>query len=179
MATKKRKKAPYLLSRGGDAWKKMSSMRYIDLQRNALVRGMDFSQMVNSDLYGLQSWLSANWDKQLDPSLLDQFDYWREKFLYGRGYVGEPFVRLGYLGKTSEDGETLGQRRKISGIRKPKRKRKEKNADGIFIGTKKELTFKWAKQGKPIDEVITIVLEKFPEASEKSIKIWYRQSLKP
>ena len=79
MAKKSKKKHGFLLASGGDAWKNMSKMKYRDLQRNAIVRGMGFSEMVNSDIYSLQAWLAANWKIPIDTQKLDEFDYWREK----------------------------------------------------------------------------------------------------
>ena len=152
----------------------MSKMKYRDLQRNAIVRGMGFSEMVNSDIYSLQAWLAANWKIPIDTQKLDEFDYWREKFLYARGYVNEPFVRLGYIGKVDENGEVVSRKR-VKGMKKNRRPRRDKNALGIFTGTKKDYTYQCYAKKIPLEKAVGKIMDKYPDANEKSIRIWYRQ----
>jgi len=154
---KKGKTPAFLIAKGGDAWKKMGMMKYIDLQRNALVRGIDFSELVRCTVYTLQAWLAQNWDNPVNTEKLDEFDYWKEKFLNARGRVHEPFVRLGYIGRKDDNGEIITRKRLK--IKKSKKKR-EKNDAGLYTGTKKSLTHDCAIKGLSFEETVQTVFER-------------------
>lgn len=151
-------------------------MRYKDLQRACIVRGMDFDILVQCDIHRLQSWLVKHFEDDVDPVRLDNFDSWREGYMKAQG-IDEPFVRLGYVAETDDITGEIIKRKKLRNIKKPKFKR-ERNTQlgGIFKGTKKELTYQCELQGKTLEDTISIVTEKFPEAVEKSIRIWYKKS---
>lgn len=156
----------------------LSKMRYRDLQRACISRGMKFDDMVNTDIIGLQSYLFHEWHRDADLTLLDKFDEWRKEYLEKKHGPGEPFVRLGYLGKSNEDGgdkEKKPIREKAP--KKPKRERDE-TLGSIYKGTKKALTFQSIQEGKTIEETIKIVISTFPDALDKSIKIWAKRAAK-
>lgn len=147
-----------------------------DLQRECIMRGMDFEEMVKSSVMGLQSWLIDNFEKAKDKSLLTDFDVWMDRILYGggNGDLVHPSLNLGHF----QDEETgIIREKKIKGFRKSINK-KERTADGIFKGTKKAYTYELCKQGKTKDETIELVMEKFPDAKDKSIGIWYNRAKK-
>ena len=86
-----------------------------------------------------------------------------------------PSLRLSYVGDKSEDFKALEV---IPKKDRPKKEKvvKEKTEQGIYSGTKKALTYQCQKEGKTVEETITIVKETFEDASDKSIKIWYRKA---
>jgi hypothetical protein len=157
----------------------LSRMRYIDLQRECILRGIDFNLLVSSDINGLSQWLVRHWEDPAEPTRLNSFDDWRAKLLKERG-IDEPFVKLGYVGKRDETTGVILAGKKPRLLTKIRKKAKSRNdaLGGIFTGTKKELTFLCAKEGKDLEKTIEIVLEKFPEAVEKSIRIWYNKAKK-
>lgn len=154
----------------------LGKMRYIDLQRACLIRGIGFEELVEGDFYRLQSWLAKNWDTDLDTGLLDKFDEWRERVMKSQG-KDEPFIRLGYVAEKDEETGEVTKVKKIRNLKKPKRKReRNKSLGNIFKGTKKELALQCEKEGKSLDQTIKIVMEKFPDALEKSVRIWYKKA---
>jgi len=63
----------------------------------------------------------------------------------------------------------------------PKSEKKPTEVDketGVRKGTKKNLTYTLAKQKIPLEKVVKQVMKEFPEAQEKSIKIWYKRAIK-
>ena len=154
---------------------KMVLMKYKDLQINCVVRGIDFDFMVAKDINGLQTWLINNWEMPCIQDRLAEFDKYREGKLKESGREGEPFVRLGYIGPIDEEtGEVISIKKPEKMITQP-RKRERDTDTGIFLGTKKAYTLELAKKGEDIPTTIKLVMEKFPEAKEKSIKIWYKR----
>jgi hypothetical protein len=109
-----------------------------------------------------------------NPELLRLYDDWldNELIMGGNGDLVHSSLRLGYVGDREDDED---KPKKIKPEPKAKVK-KEKTAEGIFSGTKKALTFKCEKDGKTLEETISMVMENFPDAAEKSIKIWYKKS---
>lgn len=175
MKTKTRKRKVTVLS---EFMKSTMNMNYKDLKRNVVVRGMDFEAVVNGDFPTLQNWLHFNRGNEIDTSLLDKFDDWMEKQLRARGsdYLIHPSLRLGYIGEKSEDGETV-TRKRVKGIKKKKVKR-ERTKYGIYKGTKKALVYEYQGLGYSINKTIRKTKRRFPDASEKSIKIWFKQAAK-
>lgn len=159
--------------------KEATMMRNLDFQRACIARGIDFKLLVSLSTPALQDWFIRHYYDAIDNSRLDAFDEWREEIMKKRG-KDEPFIRLGYVGEINEKtGEVLSIK-KPKKFKKPKStKKREKNAElGIWSGTKKELTYQCAKEGKSLEKTKKTVLEKFPDASEKSIGIWYKRFLK-
>ena len=154
----------------------MKDMRLRDIQRECIVRGMDFELMASSSVLQLSSWLIHNFEKPRKRELLKGYDDWLNGRLreHGKDDLIHPMLDLGY----SQDEKTGEKKqRRIKGLRKEVSK-KERTEDGIFSGTKKALTFKLSKEGKSKQEVIELVMEQFPEAKEKSIGIWYNKAKK-
>jgi hypothetical protein len=166
-------------TRISDASKNLGSLNYPNLKRQCLIRGMDFEKAVASTVLELQSFLIKNWKLPQDTALLDKYDNWKESYLRERGMEDvffHPALRLGYIATRDEDGNTTSVK-KIKGLKKQKIKR-ERTEEGLFQGTKKSYTYQLQKEGLPKTEVIAKVLEKFPDAQEKSIGIWYNKSKK-
>lgn len=157
----------------------LEKMKYQDLQRACIIRGMDFDEMVKKDLYGLQKWLTDNWLTPTSVKRLNDFDNWREKALDEKYGKGEPFVRLGFIGKVdAKTGEVKEiKREKFSKKKKVKRERDE-SLGSIYKGTKKALTFQCVSEGLDLDQTIKKVTSSFPDALDKSIKIWIKKALK-
>lgn len=171
--TKKRRRKTTILK---NMFKVSTDMTYKDLKRNCVVRGMPFDDVINGSFPSLQNWIWRNNHNDVKPELLDDFDDHIEKELKERGsdYLIHPQLRLGYIGERNEDGE-VKKRKRVKGIKK-KRKKREKTKDGIYKGTKKAYVFLSEEKGWTLKKTIRRTLSKFPDASEKSIKIWYKKA---
>lgn len=156
----------------------LATLRYIDLQRTCIIRGIDFDHLVNCDIGGLHTWVINHWEDPIIQDRLHQFDQWRMDKMKEIGKEGEPFIRLGFIGEENEEtGDIeINKPKRISKPVNPKRERD--NETGIFKGTKKALTFQCIKEGKTVEETIQIVMAQFPDAKDKSIKIWVKKAAK-
>jgi hypothetical protein len=154
-----------------------SKMRYMDLQRECISRGMTPEELVAGDLGTLQSWLIKNWGLPQVPDRLTQFDKWRENELTKSGRNGEQFVRLGYIGEVDPETNDFNIV-KPQPLKKVAIKKKRDESTGIFIGTKKALTYQCVREGLTIAETIERVKAQYPEAKDKSIKIWAKKAPK-
>lgn len=148
---------------------------YRDLKREAVILGMPFPDVVEADVHKLISYTSHSNEKP-NISLVDDFDNWVDRQLEMAGYAKDSSLRssrlrLGFIGDEKEDGTVSIKR--IKGIRKPKKSKRERDESGLFKGTKKSYTFELARKGMALDRVQRRVLKKFPDARPKSIKIWY------
>lgn len=153
-----------------------SNMNYKDLKRNCVVRGMPFEDVINGSFPRLQVWLHHNVGKEIIPHLLDDFDDYVEEKLRERGAddLIHPQLRLGFIGERDEEGNAVKIKR-VKGIKKKRRKR-ERTKDGIYKGTKKAYVYEAQQKGWTLKKTIRRTFAKFPDASEKSIKIWYKKS---
>tara|TARA_R110001606_G_scaffold397658_2_gene574839 strand:- start:884 stop:1489 length:606 start_codon:yes stop_codon:yes gene_type:complete len=184
------------------AEKDLSQYVFKDLQRACLVRGMEPQKMVESDYWKLQSFYIKNYSEVPNNSLLDEYDEWfdSEMALLGKGadnpdykWMYHPDLRLGFTTGTDEKGNLVGSK-KPRLFKKPKevtKKERRKDLGGIFAGTKKAMTMELAKeiinkrQAKDLDKklnhdaiigrITKKVLRQFPDANEKSIRIWYNK----
>lgn len=152
----------------------ITDMKYIDLQRACIIRGIDFEQLVEGDAGRLESWLMKNWQNKKNVKRLDEFDKWRHGIMKSMGKGDEPFIRLGFIGAVDEEGNAVAFKRPRKVKKEKERKERNEDLGNIFKGTKKELTFQCAAQGKTLAETVETVTDKFPEAVEKSIRIWYK-----
>lgn len=148
-----------------------------DFQRNCIVRGMPFEDMLDADMGSLRVWLHHNAHNEIKPELLDEFDKWKEGELkkspnFDESYL-HPSLRLGFMGEEDEDGNV--KKKRIKGFKKPKKKR-ERTEDGIYVGTKKALTYACAKEDLSLEETVEKVTEVFPDAKAKSINIWFKRA---
>ncbi len=167
----------------GRALSEIENFKHKDLQRACVVRGMPFDDVVNTTTPGLSNWFISNYGNGQDPNLLNMFDGWVEEKLRELGRdeddpIMTPCLRLGYIGEVDEEtGKTIIKR--LRNIKKPgKEKRERDEVTNIFLGTKKALTYDCAKKLLPMNETIDIVTKQFPEAVEKSIRIWYGKAKK-
>lgn len=154
----------------------IEDMTYRDLKKAVIVRGIPFELAAKSDFPALHSWLHKHMDNDISINRLDKYDNWVEESLklIGRFDNIHPQLRLGYVGEKSDnEGKIIIKKtREI----KPKKEKREKTETGLYKGTKKALTYESEKAGLSIEETVTKVLEVFEDASEKSIKIWYKKS---
>lgn len=177
--------------------KVMTKMDYRALQAACIMRGIDFDDLVNSDWGYLGSWFIKNFDNKVERQNLELFDDWMQEQLLQRGYKKNDPVYLYRKFSVSDDNEVTSKVRTRS-LRKadvPKKKHQKKERDktfNIFKGTKKEYTYKLAEslfnsKGSKYEEkslikkfsaqLVTKVIDKYPEAKEKSIKIWMKRAL--
>jgi len=163
----------------------ISDLKYKDLKRECVIRGLDFFNVVNFGIPGLSNWLRGNFDNPTDHKSLDAFDSWQEAqvilAMEAKGQdpneVLHPALRLGYIAETDADGNVT-KRKRVSTVIKRKKKKRERTEQGIFQGTKKAFTYNLQQQGLSKEEVTKKVLEEYPDASEKSISIWFNKSRK-
>lgn len=168
----------------------LSKLRHKDLQRECILRGLEFQNIVDFDHHELSNWFYHNFEKPEELDRLSEYDAWIEQQLQDRGHkkgdaILSPSFRFGFSPDLEKiDGEvttafkTSVVLNAVDKIEKEvKIKREVDQETGIKSGTKKNLTYQLQKKGVSIEETIKQVLEAFPEAQEKSIKIWYKRSL--
>lgn len=166
--------------------KEITNMRYRDLKRACIVRGMGFQELLEGDFTVLRGFFKENYYNKINPKLLDDFDDYQEaeiikhkekKGVPVEDWVTAPELRLGFIGERGENGEVITTKR-VKGITKKKKVKRERTVGNVFAGTKKALTFELQQKGLEKAEVIKKVIEAFPDASEKSISIWFNKSKK-
>lgn len=182
---KKKGKIGSSFKQGSRSDRVLQDMKLVDLQKACIVRGMPFEDMVKSSVPQLHSWFDHNYQNSQDIKLLNEFDDWRELILKKKftgpedQWAFHPNLRFGFIGKKDSDGNTTQTKKPrlkgVDKVEKPKRERVE--GTKVFMGTKKALTYQLTQEGKPLDEIIEAVMEQFPEAQEKSIKIWRNRAL--
>lgn len=162
--------------------KELTQMKYKDLKIGCIVRGMLFEDIVEGSYTTLSRYFLDHYDDKQDKSLLEQFDTWMERTLIAKGHAKDsPLVQFRLSTTLDEDDNSkiIGKNLKKAQVKKEKKPKRERDPDSnIFKGTKKALTFELSKKGIPINDIIKAVCEKFPEAQEKSIKIWAKRALK-
>lgn len=154
--------------------RELKNMTYKTLQKEAIIRGYPFEKISKADHGILSSFFIREFKSDKDPSLLNKYDSWLEDVLKEKGLdkaFRHPQLRYSLVSEEKEEKPIIKE------VKKPKVKR-EKTSDGIYKGTKKALTFELAKKGLSKQEVIQKVLETFPDASPKSMGIWYNKALK-
>lgn len=155
----------------------LSKFKHIDLQRACIVRRLPFEN-IGESYYFLASYFDDHYEDSEDIKLLDEFDKWREESLRARGDDSPLFIKLGFIERTDEETGEILKRKRPKFLKKKKIRRERNEALGIFSGTKKEATFLSQQEGKTLEETIIIVIDKFPEAKEKSIRIWWKKAAK-
>ena len=148
---------------------------YRDIKRMAVSLGMPFPDVVEADVHGLLSYIDHTSNKP-DLALIDQFDNWSDIQLEEAGYpkaqgIRHPNLRLGFL-REDEEGQVKVKR--VKGLKREKKKR-ELDQHGLVAFTKKSYTYSLKDKGLSPERIIRRVTHKFPDASEKSIKICMRQ----
>lgn len=175
MGKKKNKTTVKLVTRAENI--PIQDMTYKDIKKACVIRGMDFEEVIKGDFPRLHSWLHNNFGNKQDTQLLNDFDDWMELHLKHQRQddLIHPQLRLGYVGD-KEDSDEL-KPRKVKEKREPKAAR-EKTELGVYKGTKKALTLELAEAGKSFEETFEEVQKQFPDAVEKSCKIWYKKYLR-
>lgn len=146
-----------------------------DLKREVIIRGLPFEEVVEKDIPGLYAWWNRNQNNEIDESLLDGFDDWVDENLraIGREDLIHDTFRFNYLGnKALEDKTEKPKKRKEVKIKKPRKK----NSLGLVAGTKKAMVYEAYHKGWSLKKTTRKVTRAFPDALEKSIKIWYNQA---
>jgi len=156
----------------------ITNMKYIDLQRACIVRGIDFQELVEGDFPRLQVWLNKNWGNKKNPLLLNAFDEWRRTLMSVMNHPNdEPFIRLGFINQTDPTTGAVISTKRPRKITKDKKKR-ERTEEGLLTGTKKSLTYECCKAGKSYEATLAEVLSKYPDAAPKSVRIWFKRAEK-
>jgi hypothetical protein len=159
-------------------------MKFKELKREVVARGMPFPAAVAADFPAMMDYFRKSYYETADYSLLDKYDEYQEaeikRHKEAKGekfesWITAPGLRLGFVGATDEDGNT--KRKRIKGLKKKKIKR-DRTSDGIFGGTKKALTYNLQQSKFTKEQTIKLVKEKFPDAQDKSISIWYNKAKK-
>lgn len=169
--------------------KALRKLKYKDLQRECIVRGMSFEDLVEADIWRLQSYFKKHYYDAKDSDKLDEFDRWfeGEMTLEGKGtdnpehaWMHHPSLRLGFTQGEDEQGNSIGhlKPRKFKKVKKKAKRVKLKELGGIIGGTKKAMTFALAIKGNSLSRVQKKVKKAFPEAQDKSIRIWYNKAIK-
>lgn len=161
----------------------LTRMKYPDLKRACIARGMPFEEASCGSIPRLSSWFVKNYDNSQALTLLDEYDAWFEAGALARGYkkgdaILHTDLRMGFIAAT-EDGNNKKPRLGNKGLKKKEKKKRER-VEGlkIFAGTKKALTYECQKEKMTIADTIEKVKAQFPQAKDKSILIWYKRSLK-
>lgn len=161
----------------------LTRMKYTDLKRACIARGMPFEEASDGSIPKLGSWFSENYDRGQDLKLLTEYDDWFEELMLEKGYkkgdaILHNSLKMGFIAN-SENGNSKKPRlghNGLSKVEKPKRERIE--GTKVFKGTKKALTYECQKQGLSVDKTIEKVIEQFDTAKPSSIKIWFKRSEK-
>lgn len=156
----------------------LSSLRYQDLKRAAIMRGFPFI-LIGSGVQELESFVFKHYHDKISPQRLVEFDRWNERTLMEEGAIDKPIhidLKLGFYA-TDQDGNE-------------KRKRRDPNLMGLVKseeevatfkprkGSKKTLVFELMELGKGTKEIITQVQESYPDTTEGTIKVWCSQARK-
>lgn len=146
-----------------------------DIKREVIIRGMPFQEVVESDVPTLYAWWNQNRNNDIDESLLDQYDDWLEDTLRSIGQ--EDLIHSSFrFNQVSEKSEESKPKKEKVVKEKRERVKREKNSLGLFSGTKKAMVFEAQGKGWSLKKTIRKVIRAFPDAKEKSIKIWYKQA---
>lgn len=166
--------------------RELAMMKHKDLQAACISRGLEFDNVLKFSHHDLANWFYKNYERSENPQLLNEYDAWVEEQLQKRGYkkgdaIMSPHLRLGFVPPMSDIPEPRIIKPENSENNKPKivktEKRKKDESTGVYSGTKKNLTYQLTDEGKTTEEIIKAVIEKFPDAQEKSIKIWIKRRL--
>lgn len=174
------------------AYKELSQFVYKDLKVACIVRGIEFQDVVHGDHGSLASFFIKNYDKAQDPELLEDFDNWMDRQLELSGIAEDDPLRQFRLSSSLDPDteDTKLRKRKLKGVKIPKKKRKKRERNSTFNvikGTKKEFTMELVKKlmglGKNMESkklqatLVKKVVEKYPDANPKSVMIWYKRAL--
>lgn len=153
---------------------KGAHLTYKDLKTECVARGMPFDEVIGATFPYLTNWLLDNVLRPTDDKLVEDFDLHVEKILKARGsdYLVHNSLRLSYLKERDEDGVIIKKEPKAPREKKAPRERTE---TGLFKGTKKAYVQELYMKGKTLEQTMVKVCRKFPDAKEKSVKIWFNK----
>ena len=154
------------------AEKILTNLTFKNLQREVIKRGMRFEEISKCDYNLLASWFINNYYNPIDDNLLKSYDIWLTEILNKRNVhpsLVHPLLGYGYLEVKEDEIKEESQVKTV---------KVKKTSQGIIGGTKKAMTYELASNGVSKKETIEKVIEKYPEASIKSIGIWYNKALK-
>lgn len=163
--------------------RELKNMTYKDLKKEVVMRGMDFEEVIKGSYFNLASFFQKNYHTPQNPNFLTQFDLWLENTIKKGGKEIHPAflapsLRLSYIAQREDDPSKSVVKVKSPLPSKPKAPQKEKTEGGIYKGTKKALTYQLQSEGVTKDKVIETVMGQFPDASIKSIGIWFNKAKK-
>lgn len=155
---------------------------YRDLQRKAITLGMPFPDVPGSGVFDLIRYINRPDTPEPNPLLINEYDKWvLHQFDISGIPEDDPLrnsrLRLGFIGDTDEEGKVL-KRKRVPGIKKPKKPARERDEFNLLKGTKKSYTWELTKKGYDIERIIRRVTKKFSDANEKSIRLWNRACLR-
>ena len=154
---------------------KGSELSYKDLKIECIVRGMNFPDVIKHDFFGLSNWLYNHMLVKPEQERLEEYDNWLDSELLkiGRPELVHRSLRLGYLDRGDDEMKEV----KVKEVKEKKEPRK-KDVNGLYEGTKKSYTYDCQKRGRTLEQTLIKVKRKFPDAKDKSIKIWFNKSKK-
>jgi hypothetical protein len=157
----------------------LSSLRFKDLKRAAIMRGYPFHMVGTVGVQALESFILSHYHDRVNPNLLVEFDRWCERTLVEEGAIDSPIhidLKLGFYAIDEEGNE--------------KRKRRDINLMGVVKseeeiatfrprkGSKKTLVFDLMEEGLKTQEIISRVQDEYPDTTEGTIKVWCSQARK-
>jgi len=151
----------------------MSKLKLKDLKRACVIRGIPFPRISRYSVHDMQSWLYRNFDKKINPTLLEKYDEWFQAQVEDPVHV---MLRLAYYTEDSE-GNVKKERRNtmMLGIEKTKI---EVATFKPKRGSMKAHVFHMIRNGHTTKEIIKEVMDQFPIANEGSIKSWCSKARK-
>lgn len=161
--------------------KTLNRMKHKDLQKACVEKGLEFQLVIEYDHHKLANWFYKHFDDPGDANKIIEYDVFIESQLTALGYKkGDPMLapcfRLGYVPpEFADQNEKLKPKKIQRENTESKPKRQIDESTGIVAGTKKSLTYALTLTGMDIKQIVEKVLEKFPDAQEKSIKIWSKR----
>lgn len=165
-------------------WKDLCKMKHRDLQRACIVRGLEPEFVIQKDHSSLVVWFYENYNNTEDENLLIIYDNFIENELRKKGYTDDspflnPCLRFSYVKPLESDSDLVKPKKEKETKEEKEAKPKREMTDwGISSGTKKFLTYQCCIQdGLNMPATVIKVKESYPEAEEKSIKIWYKRAL--
>lgn len=185
---KKKEPKPYKveITREDKIDRALSRMRHKELQQACIMRGIEFEEVVEFDHHDLANWFFHHFDNAEELAKLDEYDIWLEQKLQERGHkkgdaILSPSLRFGITPDMTKIKPSIAagkiQTSEPNISTEPKIKREADPSTGVITGTKKNMTYQLTDLGIPLSEIIEKVKDSFPDAQEKSIKIWHKRRL--
>jgi len=157
----------------------LSSLRFKDLKRAAIMRGYPFPMAGQVGVQALESFVFKHYDNRVNPNLLVEYDKWLETTLMEEGAIDAPIhidLKLGFYA-VDEDGNERRKRRDINLMGAVKSK-EEVATFRPRKGSKKTLVFNMMEDGFKTQEIIARVQEEYPDTTDGTIKVWCSQARK-